>query len=344
MPDDGGHPLASPRSRARGVAPSAGGDRETRILQPEGFRHEALLYAGEDEFVVKTGTFVRDGLEAGEEVLVVVGGRKIELLREHLGDDARHVLFADMARIGRNPAWIIAAWRDFVAARERSGRRLRGVGEPIDGSRDPDALVECQRHEALLNVAFAGSRSWWLVCPYDTSVLGPSVVSEALRTHPHVTNGGSHASELWVGLDACAARVEAPLPPAPGDALSLTFTRNELAAVRDRVAKRLWALGVDASTIRDLVLAVHELASNSVQHGGGSGTLRLWAEDRFVLAEVEDRGRIADPLAGRVRPAADGARGRGLWLATRLSDLLQIRTSGDGSVVRIRMRRTRSAG
>ncbi|MGI8873571.1 MAG: hypothetical protein ACR2KP_04455 [Egibacteraceae bacterium] len=37
--------------------------------------------------------------------------------------------------------------------------RLRGAGEPIWPERRPAELVECQRHESLLNVAFADGPS-----------------------------------------------------------------------------------------------------------------------------------------------------------------------------------------
>lgn len=74
------------------------------------FRHEALLYAGLDDFVDRVGRFVREGLEAGDAILVVVSAQKIGLLREYLGPDAHGVRFSDMVEVGRNPARIIPAW------------------------------------------------------------------------------------------------------------------------------------------------------------------------------------------------------------------------------------------
>ena len=79
------------------------------------FRHEALLYAGMQDFLAGTVPFVRGGVEAGEPVLVVESAAKIALLRAELGSDARSVVFADMAEVGANPARIIPAWRDFVS-------------------------------------------------------------------------------------------------------------------------------------------------------------------------------------------------------------------------------------
>jgi hypothetical protein len=50
---------------------------------------------------------------------------------------------------------------------------LRGIGEPIFPERDRQVLIECERHEALLNLAFAGSERFWLLCPYDVAALPP---------------------------------------------------------------------------------------------------------------------------------------------------------------------------
>jgi anti-sigma regulatory factor (Ser/Thr protein kinase) len=85
------------------------------------------------------------------------------------------------------------------------------------------------------------------------------------------------------------------------------------------------------------VLAVHELATNSVRHGGGRGTCRLWRDGAALVCEVSDRGWITDPQAGRRRPAADQPGGRGLWLVHQLCDAVELRTSPSGTVVRVRM-------
>ena len=97
-----------------------------------GFRHEALLYAGDDDFFAGTLPWLRDAVAAEEPALVVVSATKIARLREELGAAAaERVTFADMAEVGINPARIIPAWREFVDAHAGRGRRLRGIGEPI---------------------------------------------------------------------------------------------------------------------------------------------------------------------------------------------------------------------
>lgn len=307
------------------------------MTTPATFHHEALFYAGDEEFVERCRALVEEGLDRDEPVLVMVGSRKLELLRDALGARAGQAHFADMEVVGRNPARIIPAWREFVAARRTSARPVRGIGEPIWPGRSPSEVVECHHHEALLNLAFADTPEFWLLCPYDTAGLAPAVVREARATHPYVTEGAaSRPSERY-----SAARLPRPfegeLPPPAGRPGALAFGAHQLSRVRHFVAGRAELAGLAADRASDLVLAVSEVATNSVIHGGGHGTLRVWTENGSLMCEVRDDGTLADPLAGRVRPAPAQADGRGLWLANHLCDLVQIRSSGNGNVVRLHM-------
>ena len=295
-----------------------------------------MLYSGEDEFVEEASAFIRDGLEGGEPTLVVVSARKIERLRDRLNGDADTVRFADMDAIGHNPAWIIPAWREFVDEHLESDVPLRGIGEPISAERSPDALVECQRHESLLNVAFAAGPGFWLLCPYDTSALPAEVVDEARRSHPHVAHARETvASASYHGLDWAAEPFDAPLPLPPEDAAQLRFRLDDLPAVRHLVRLYSARAGLRDDRTGDLVLAVNELATNSIRHGGGTGTVTIWSRGRSLVCDIADRGRIADPLAGRVRPPTGSSRGHGLWIASQLCDLAQIRSHATGSTVRL---------
>jgi anti-sigma regulatory factor (Ser/Thr protein kinase) len=305
-----------------------------------GFRHEALLYCGDADFVDQVGSFIRRGVEAEEPTLAVVGAAKIDLLRQELGRDAEAVTFADMAVVGCNPARIIPAWRDFVREYARPGRRLRGVGEPVFPSRTPPELVECQRHESLLNLAFTDSPAWWLVCPYDTAALDAEVIAEARKTHPVVTESGvSRLSVEYAGLEPAGAPFQAPLPE-PGTApTEFRFDSRRLHELRRWVAAHARAGGLDERRTADVVLAVNELATNSIRHAEGDGMLLTWWDGESFMCEVRDPGVLADPLAGRVRPADRQASGYGLWLVNHLCDLVQIRTFPSGNAIRLMMRR-----
>ena len=298
------------------------------------------MYAGQDEFLHGTVAFIKEGLTAGEPTLVVVSGEKIALLSAELGRDAAHVQFADMSEVGSNPARIIPAWQDFLSAQGVEDVPVRGIGEPIGPDRDPAELVECQRHEALLNVAFADAPAFRLMCPYDTEALGDSVLDEAMRSHPIVSHpGGDADSDSYVGVTAAAAPFRAPLAepvPAPKE---FYFEAAGLAALRQYVALRGADAGLDGRRVEDLLLAVNEVATNSLLHADGHGVLRAWEDPEYLICEVRDGGRFEDPLAGRRRPVGGQPDGYGLWLANQLCDLVQVRSFVTGSVVRLLMRR-----
>jgi anti-sigma regulatory factor (Ser/Thr protein kinase) len=306
-----------------------------------GFRHEALLYSGPDEFLAGTLAFIEQGLEADEPALVVVGADKIRRLRRKLGADSDRVHFADMAHIGLNPARIIPAWREFVDEHSGPGRRLRGIGEPIWAGRSPAELIECQRHESLLNLAFADAEGFRLLCPYDVDALAPEVIEEAHRSHPVLVEaaGAERESTDFRSVEIVAAPFAAPLPEPPEPAPERAFQAGTLNDLRGFVAEHAAAAGLSQPRSYDLVLAVNEVATNSVRHGGGHGRLRMWVDGEIVISEVRDDGHIDLPLVGRERPAAGQIGGHGLWLVNQLCELVQIRSFPTGSVVRLHMHR-----
>lgn len=301
------------------------------------FQHEALFYEGPEGFLDVIVPFVRDGIEAGEPVFVVVDAEKIDLLRERLDGHAREVRFADMASVGVNPARIIPAWREFVAEHQDSGRPLRGVGEPIWPGRSPAELVECHLHEALLNVEFDQGPPWWLICPYDTTALDPAVVEESRRTHPSVVSDGGRERGAFPGSRTVTV-LDGPLPEPAGPVQELEIGPGSLFGVRRFVSQRAHDAGLGFDRIAGLVLAVNEVATNSLRYGGGAGTLRIWEEPGALLVEISDEGRIREPLVGRQAPRRDEPGGWGLWIANQLCDLVQIRSSEGTATVRMHLR------
>ena len=299
------------------------------------FRHEAMLYDDRDSFVAGAAPFIGGAVAAGEPIMVAVGAEKIDLLRAHLGEDAEAVVFADMAEVGTNPARIIPAWQDFVDAHTGRGRPMRGIGEPIWADRTPDELIECQCHEALLNIAFADAPAFHLLCPYDTAQLDDEVIAEAQRSHPFVAGAPSGA---YRGHEA-VPHFTAPLPEPPAGTPEHAIGLETLPGLRAVTTDAAEAAGLSGQPVHDLVLAVHEIATNSVRHGGGTGTLRMWQDHGTVICEIRDRGRIAQqPLVGRIRPGLGQSGGWGLWLANQLCDLVQLRELPEGSVVRLHRR------
>lgn len=302
------------------------------------FRHEALLYEGSHDFVREMTAFVNEGLDLGEPVLVVVIPPKIDLLREALGDRAADVRFADMSEIGRNPSRIIPVWQEFVSS-QANGGRVRGIGEPIWAGRTAEEITESQRLESLINLAFTGAPAY-ILCPYDVTGLDPSVIDESFRSHPlMVTNGSAGPSDTYRGLDEIAKPFDPPLPEPPGRQVRLGVDAGELEAIRRFVARYARNAGLSKPRTHDLVLAVNELTTNTLKHAGGGGEFRMWRENGSIVAEVSDAGRIESPLAGRKAPSVDQENGMGLWIVNQLCDLVQVRVSNAGSVVRLHMAR-----
>ena len=297
------------------------------------------MYAGLDEFAPRMSAFVRGAVAADEPILVVVGARKIEALGEELDGDADAVLFADMADVGANPARIIPAWREFVDERALGGRPVRGIGEPIYPERGPAEMVECHRHESLLNLAFADAPGFWLVCPYDTHALDAAVIEAARHTHPYVVaDGAARVSPLYQGLEAVAEPFADPLPDPPPHADEFDVSLDALAGARRLVQRHAARAQLSAERTLDLLVAVNEIATNSVRHGGGRGRMLLWRDRDALVCEVRDVGRIHQPLVGRERPQRGQVGGYGVWLANQLCDLVQVRAFGSGGAVRLHMR------
>ncbi|MFI5842744.1 ATP-binding protein [Catenuloplanes sp. NPDC051500] len=129
-----------------------------------------------------------------------------------------------------------------------------------------------------------------------------------------------------------------PSDPSTG-AVGLLESRFDAAgvtALRHRVADCAAAAGLNGERLDDFVLAVYELLTNAVRHGGGSGGLRLWHDGKRVACEVVDRGRGFDRTVRaepRLLAAAPG--GWGLFLADKLTDSIEVVSGPEGTTVRI---------
>jgi len=298
--------------------------------------HEALFYDTESAYAAGAVEFIIDGLRAREAVLVMVAGDRVAALRSALGSEATRVEFADMRTVGRNPARIIPRWQQFRAL--HPGEALRGIGEPVWPGRRPAELVEAQCHELLLNLAFADRANLRLLCPYDRDALPQDAIDHAHWSHPLLRDEReTRVSDAFCG-DIATAVLTAPMPPVPESADAVGFDGTSLRAVRRRVEEQAHRYGLDARRTGDFVLAVDEVATNSVRYGGGTGVMRCWEAEDALVCDIRDRGRITDPLVGRVRPAFSDVSGRGLWIANQVCDLVQVRSNASGTAVRLHMR------
>ena len=302
----------------------------------QSYRHEAFMWRDPDDYASVLGPFVEEGLAAGEAVMVAVVRRHVNWLRESLGTQARKVKFVDMAKLGRNPARIIPAWQKFVDQHSGYGRPVRGVGEPIWAGRRPEEILECQLHEALLNVAVDPKIPLWLICPYDLRALDPSVIKEAHRSHPAVMDGDRYQGNSQYGGRALVeAMFGSDLPELEGEPAEYTFTRESVDRVFNIVTLEAYGAGLWSDKVTELAGTARRLASCSVRRGALEGTVRMWDASHALICEVSDNTMIDDVLAGR-HALVSGDR-EGLSAANRKCDLVQLRSTDSGTTVRLHM-------
>jgi anti-sigma regulatory factor (Ser/Thr protein kinase) len=301
------------------------------------FRHEAILYSdGAEGFVREALPLVSSALREGAAVMVAVQEDRIAALGLALGKDAEKVAFADIRRVGANPARMIPAWQEYLDRAAASARPPLAIAEHVWAGRERAELEECARHEALTDLAFDGAGGWRLICSYDADALGEDVIETACGQHPIVHEAGEAArSERYCGhgepLEVFGGTLERPV----ADIWEIPFAKEDLAELRRLVSSWACREAMPFEATEDLVLAVDEIAANSIRHGGGVGMLRLWRSGERLVCEVQDRGLIEDPLIGRVRPSTAPSAGRGLWIANQLCELVQIRSGPQGTQVRL---------
>jgi anti-sigma regulatory factor (Ser/Thr protein kinase) len=312
-----------------------GKQRDAPPASPASFAHEALFHRGEEEFLAGVLPFIAEALEREEPVMVAVSGERCALLAGALGGDAAAVAFADMRELGANPARLIPAWQRFLDGHPPSARAVRGIGEPLWSGRSAAELDECDRHEQVVNAVFGRGRPWRMLCSYDRAALSEAALRAAELSHPLTRSQGRSIANAAFRPAADPFAGELPAPAV--EPRTLRFAAGGLADVRDAV--KAWAsTALPPARAADLVLAVNELASNSLLHGGGSGELSMWMEGSTLMCEISDGGCITAPLAGRAEPHPGQLSGRGLWMANQICDLVRIRSApGAGTTVRVQL-------
>lgn len=305
----------------------------TEVPARDGFAHEAFVYDDAAALVRGAADFIRTGVETGEAVLVAVPGEKLGMLRDELADVRDRVDWMDSAQAGHNPARMIPFWRELLAPHAEAGRPLRAVAElaPTRSSAEDEEAV---LNEALLNLAFRRATGFRLRCPYDARTAPDELISTLERTHPVMLNGVPRPSPAFDPEAAAAAVFRSSLPARPSTPQRWPVALTELRGLRFRVRDAAVRHGLGEDRADDFTLATHEICKNSVKFAGG-GSLAVWVDGDTMICEVADRGRITELLVGRSTPPPSAENGRGLWLANQLCDLVQIRSTDDGTVIRL---------
>jgi anti-sigma regulatory factor (Ser/Thr protein kinase) len=306
------------------------------------FTHQALIYATDDHFLGATVAFVLAGLAAAEPVFIATTARNTSLLRGALGTvQAARVEFAPVHRQYHSPAQTLLNHRD----RAQAGTgHIRVLSETFGSRRAREQAEEWTRYEALLNLALATSRAW-ILCPYDTRHLPANLLHGAHLTHPYLVNGhsdtngeGTMANPGYADPHHVSASCDThPWTRRPAYAADFPFRRaNQLTALREFAAHHAHTIGLDPERVNALLVSVTEAATNTLKHGAGRGTCRIWETATELLCDITDPTGTLDPaLAGYLPPVTNLPEGRGLWIIRQLCDTVDIRTTNTGSTIRL---------
>jgi anti-sigma regulatory factor (Ser/Thr protein kinase) len=115
--------------------------------------------------------------------------------------------------------------------------------------------------------------------------------------------------------------------------LTEAFSKDDVARLRRLVGHHADAVGLAETRKHDLVLAVDEIATNAIRHGGGAGELTLWVSREKLWFRVADRGPGMHTSPPTKPPSRRQIGGRGLWITRQVTDDMSIESGPDGTVV-----------
>jgi anti-sigma regulatory factor (Ser/Thr protein kinase) len=300
-------------------------------MQLRGFRHNALVYDSQDEYLAVAVPFLTEGVEAGEGAIVAHTKPGLAVMREAVGPAAAEVTFVDVSSAYTRPAQTLAAYHEVYAEQLRKTATLRAVADVQFGP-DPAEWDLWTGYEAVFNHSFAHLPAW-VLCSYNANGTPDQIIEGVWQTHPEVVDGDTWTRSGDYEDPEDLLRRLTPAPTPLGDLRPIAFGRD-LEEFRERLARELVAEGVSEAKALDMLLAATEVAANAIEHGGGVEAVRVGrAQGRFVC-EIVDRGiGFDDPTAGYLAPR-EGI-GTGLWVARQLTWQIEFFRSESGFTARI---------
>jgi serine/threonine-protein kinase RsbW len=120
---------------------------------------------------------------------------------------------------------------------------------------------------------------------------------------------------------------------------SRRFDRDAIPEARHGFAGCAAKAGLAGLRLEAFVLAVNEIMTNAVRHGGGSGRIRLSRTAAGLACAISDSGPgvLLARLNSHQLPPTSATGGRGLWLARHLCDSMGIESGRGGTTVHLTM-------
>lgn len=298
--------------------------------------HHACVYGSDEEFLETAVPFITDGLARKEPVLVTTTSANLELLREVLGRDAERIDHAESAYFGRRPAHRLNAFYRYWRRQAGESGHVRILTESVWFGRSHHEVRAWTCTEAALNVTLAGT-NLWLMCPYDTRHLDPSIIADVLRTHPAwAERRAVHESTDYADPALFVRERQArPLSSPPDRAARRSFAETN--DVRCFVAAQAAGSGLIGNRAAALVVAAGDVAAYLLREGTGTVAVSMWNAEGSIWCDFhEPAGAIPDPaFLGLTPPPGDLRDDDGIWQARQLCDWVEIRTTDSGIRVRL---------
>lgn len=307
------------------------------------FRHLAVIHRSVDELLDVFAPMLVAATARGDHLRAAVDDPLSRAIRERLGAAARGIVFGEPGRPYSYSGQTTAA---------RRADRLRDL---VGGSRGAIVLtdhsilaghtatqVSASDHRSVVdassNLALSGLPVT-LICAFDIRHATETTEHGLYWNHPELIDGTTIRPNprYRAPEDVLAATPVPPAPPLGPPIHELPFA-NGTTALRDI---RAWtrhhgqAADLHPARIDGLVMAINELVSNSIEHGGGHGTLSWWTRPGRVVAQIHDPGHMSTTTPGLRRPDPLAPRGRGIWLTRQVSDILHLWTTPKGSYARL---------
>lgn len=304
--------------------------------------HDGLFYASDEQLLQFVVPFVRDGIAHHEAVVVVAHDSTRKLLEPVLAD-VGPVEFVSPPQVFRRTVGAVRIYQELVQrAVERGAPRVRAISQ-VDFGAAGHGREENVRFEAVANLALA-AQPLWNVCLYDVRRLPDELVSTSAQAHPYLVS----ENERWPNPDyvppAELLRRHSQIGPYRVEAQPPDLDVRDLHAVGlSRLRKDILVTASAGSVlpqeqIDDFLEAVNEIVTNSLVHGKGPVSIRVWVTQQRIVCTVTDRGGgFDDPLAGFLPGPMNGlpVHGAGLWLARNFTDSLDFSTTENGLTARL---------
>jgi anti-sigma regulatory factor (Ser/Thr protein kinase) len=323
------------RQRTERAAPETEPPDEPPWPDPDlGYRHVAAGFRDPGAMIDFAERAVSSAARLNEVVWAVVDPTSERELHRRLGPAHARVVFADPGGAHSYSAQTIVARRVMrLHTATAGGARATVVvqhGSPPEGEPGHRCRVDAGCNAALEGMAAT------LICLYPLGDDG-RMAPDAYWNHPELLAGDTtHPNPDYLPPDRVfAANPTPPAPPlGPATGESGFGPGQSLRAVRAEAERYGTMADLGARRSQGLVLAVCELVNNSIEHGAGHGTVSWWVLGDRVVAQVHDAGRMCGAPPGLGPPEWAAPRGRGVWMARRVSETVHIWTGRDGTYAR----------